>query len=123
MFKMSWTKESLTTHLANAETKSLVKFTAKWCGPCQRIHSELTQLVEAKKLEMIEIDVDNERELAEEWGMTSIPKMIVAIYGKQKEINGADVDGVARAIDELLLVHTSPENVTPIILASATINP
>lgn len=120
---MSWTKESLTTHLANVETKSLVKFTAKWCGPCQKIHFELTQLVEAKQLEMVEIDVDDERELAEQWGVTSIPKMIVAIYGKQKEINGADVDSVARAIDELLRVHTHPEKVTPVILASATIDP
>ena len=113
---MKWTTDSLVEHLKNPATKCLVKFTADWCGPCRRIHGQLQQLYEASELtEMIVIDIDEEQEIAQQMGVASIPQMIIAFNGRRKEIIGADMEQVERAIADL-------QQLTPLLGDQSDIN-
>ncbi len=55
----------------------IVDFYADWCGPCKMIAPVLEDLSKAyPQVQIIKVNVDNENELAKEYGIMSIP----AIY-------------------------------------------
>ncbi len=53
----------------------LVDFSAKWCGPCRMLEPILENI--AKKTNVIQIDVDEAPDLAAEYGVMSIPTLVV----------------------------------------------
>ena len=55
------------------------KFGAEWCGPCRMLKPVLEQLKEEfnGKATFIEYDVDNSPNEAQQYGVTSIPLVIV----------------------------------------------
>ena len=57
----------------------LVDFFATWCGPCKMIAPFLEQVSEtyAGKAVVVKIDVDEEPELAAQYGIESIPTVIL----------------------------------------------
>ena len=56
--------------------KVLVDFYADWCGPCQMLTPVLEELSkEHEELEIIKINTDNFMELAQEYGIMSIPAL------------------------------------------------
>ncbi len=63
----------------NQDQLVLVKFGAPWCGPCRMIDEELPKLAGGmgSDLEILRINVDNNPDLASEYGATSIPKMVL----------------------------------------------
>lgn len=70
-----------------SEIPVLVDFYADWCGPCKMmspILEELSQEFEGK-VKIVKINVDNNPELSSEYGVMSIPNMIIFENGKQKE--------------------------------------
>ena len=54
-----------------------MKFEAKWCGPCKMIDNWITINMPDLDVEKIDIDVDNNNELAASFGIRSIPAMII----------------------------------------------
>ncbi|MFW6217835.1 MAG: thioredoxin family protein [Verrucomicrobiota bacterium] len=60
----------------------LLYFTADWCGPCQLMQRETWPApavqTELKQYSLHQIDIDAQSELAEQWGVRSIPTFIVA---------------------------------------------
>ena len=52
----------------------LVDFYAEWCGPCKMIHGELEKIKD--KVEIIKVNVDENRELSKKYGVMSIPTLI-----------------------------------------------
>ncbi len=64
----------------NAATEAvLVDFWAEWCGPCKTIAPILEELAveQAGKLRIAKVDVDDNQGLARQYGVQSIPTMIV----------------------------------------------
>ena len=75
----------------NAELKSLMNsqdlivldFYADWCGPCQQLLPRLEQLEkENSDVTFVKVNVDQSRELAQDFGIRSIPTLVMISDGK-----------------------------------------
>ncbi len=70
----------------NNKGKILVDFYADWCGPCQMLGPIVEEISkEAKDFKVGKINVDDNEEIAREYGVMSIPCVIA--YSDGKEIN------------------------------------
>ncbi|PON52016.1 Thioredoxin [Parasponia andersonii] len=80
------TQESWLDHFQKGkDSKKLVvvDFTASWCGPCRFIAPILTDL--AKKwtdVTFLKVDVDELKEVAEEWKIDAMPTLLFLKEGK-----------------------------------------
>ncbi len=56
----------------------LVDFYATWCGPCKMMHPIIEEIgKENPNLKIIKIDVDQHEDLAREYGIMSIPTILL----------------------------------------------
>ncbi len=66
----------------------LVDFYATWCGPCKMMHPVIEEIHNCNQdLKIIKVDVDKHDELAREYGIMSIPTLILFKEGKMVEKN------------------------------------
>jgi thioredoxin 1 len=63
--------------------KSILKFTATWCGPCRMQEPILKQVDEETDINVFELDIDKNPVTPEKFGVKSIPTMIVFENGKE----------------------------------------
>lgn len=71
--------ETFDQEVIQSETPVLVDFWAEWCGPCHAVAPVLDKIAEerAGELKLVKVNIDEERELAEKYGIASIPTMIL----------------------------------------------
>jgi thioredoxin 1 len=56
----------------------LVDFWAEWCGPCHAIAPVLDQIAEERSdLRVVKLNIDEEPEIAQRYGVMSIPTLIL----------------------------------------------
>lgn len=61
----------------------LVDFFANWCGPCKMLAPVLSELASDRDgLKVVKIDVDANADLAREYGVMSIPTLVLFKSGK-----------------------------------------
>ena len=80
-------KEHLSQELASSSVV-LLDFYADWCGPCRMIApimEELQQDNMKKGVKILKVNVDEHQDLAEEFGVTTIPIVFFAQNGEIKE--------------------------------------
>lgn len=65
----------------------MVDFFATWCGPCRMAGPVIDELAREYKDKMVvgKVNVDEAKELAQEYGVMSIPTVIIFKDGKEAE--------------------------------------
>ena len=63
----------------------LIDFYANWCGPCKMLSPELEKI--SDEIEVVKINVDDHQDLAREYGVMSIPCVILIEDGKEIKRN------------------------------------
>ena len=65
----------------------LVDFYADWCGPCRAIAPIVEEIAAElnEKLKVVKLDVDQNQETAMQYGVQSIPTLLIFKDGKEVE--------------------------------------
>ena len=78
------TKDTYNKEVMNTEKKVLIDFCATWCGPCRMVAPVIEEIAEENPdVKVCKVDVDKEPELADAFGIQSIPTLVLI---KDKEI-------------------------------------
>ncbi len=78
------TNDTFKAAVASSSTPLLVDFWAPWCGPCKAIAPMLEELaVELDgKIQIAKVNIDDNNEVAAEFGIRAIPTMLLFKGGK-----------------------------------------
>ena len=77
------TKDNFQAEVLNADKTVLVDFWASWCGPCRLLSPVVDEIAaEHPELKVCKVNVDDEPELAGQFGVMSIPTLLVFKGGK-----------------------------------------
>jgi len=84
----------------------LIDFWAEWCGPCRTlgpIIEEINKDYEGKAI-IGKLDVDNNQKFAAEYGIRSIPTVLIFKNGEvvHRQVGVASKDTYTQEIDKLL---------------------
>ncbi len=81
---ISVSKDNFNKEVLESKTLVLADFNADWCGPCRMIRPILDSMAaEHDEYKIVSINIDDEDELALEYGVSSIPCLIVFKDGKE----------------------------------------
>ena len=76
-------KNNFQNEVLNSEKKVLLDFWAPWCGPCQMVVPIVVVIADERPdIKVGKINVDEEVELASQFGIMSIPSLVVIEKGK-----------------------------------------
>jgi thiol-disulfide isomerase/thioredoxin len=76
---------------------ALLKFTAKWCGPCQAVHPRFLEMARGSLVPCYHVDIEEDaRELALGFAVTKLPTFLRLKDGKEvARVVGANLESVA----------------------------
>lgn len=77
------TKENFEQEVLQSEKPVLLDFWASWCGPCRMLSPIVDEVAEERgDVKVGKVNVDEQPELAGEFGVMSIPTLLVFEQGK-----------------------------------------
>ena len=84
-------KSNFQSEVLNSDRKVLLDFWAPWCGPCRMVVPLVEEIAEERPdIKVGKVNVDEEAELASQFGVMSIPTLVVIENGKViKQATGA----------------------------------
>ena len=76
-------KNNFQNEVLNSEMPVLLDFWAPWCGPCRMVSPIVDEIAaERGDIKVGKVNVDEERELAGQFGVVSIPTLVVIKGGR-----------------------------------------
>ena len=83
------TSENFDREVLQADRLAVVDFWATWCGPCMMLSPVMEELDgEMTDVKFCKVNVDDDRDLAMEYGVQSIPMLL---FVKNGEIAGTSI--------------------------------
>lgn len=77
------TKENFQNEVLKSDKKVLLDFWADWCGPCMMLSPIVDEVSnEISNVKFGKVNVDEQGELAQAFGISSIPTLMVIENGK-----------------------------------------
>lgn len=84
-------KNNFNQEVLNSDKPVLMDFWAPWCGSCRMVVPLVEEIAkERSDIKVVKINVDEEQELAMQFGVMSIPTLVVMKNGKiANQVTGA----------------------------------
>ena len=77
------TKENFAEQVVNSKEPVLIDFWASWCGPCRMLSPIVDQIAEETSgVKVGKVNVDEQPDLARQFGVMSIPTLVLMKDGK-----------------------------------------
>ncbi len=85
--EITLTEANFESEVLKSDKPVLVDFWAEWCGPCKMLSPTIAQIAEenADKIKVGKVNVDDEGELAQKYGIVSIPTVILFKNGEEAQ--------------------------------------
>ena len=78
------TKENFQSEVLDAQGTVLIDFWADWCGPCRMLSPIVDEVAEQHSdVKVGKIDIDAQPDLANQYGVMSIPTLLVFKNGQK----------------------------------------
>jgi thioredoxin 1 len=88
------TEATFEQEVVASEKTVIVDFWADWCGPCHAVAPVLDRIADERDIKLVKVNIDQEQGLAQRFGITSIPMMILFENGEpQASVLGARPKG------------------------------
>lgn len=85
MTALKLTQDNFEQEVLKADKPVLVDFWAPWCGPCRMFSPTVDSVAEEREdIKVGKINIDENIELANQFGVASIPTLVLVQNGRKK---------------------------------------
>jgi thioredoxin 1 len=93
-------------NVLQADRPTLCKYSGTWCQPCLKLTPVLEAVAQdlAGKCSVVELDIDDSPEIAKQYGVRSIPTLILFANGKEvaRQVGSASKAAIVEMVGEAL---------------------
>lgn len=101
-----FTDANFNDEVLKSETPVLVDFYADWCGPCRLVSPIVDELAKTYegKITVGKVDVDANSKVAGDYGVMSIPTVILFVKGKEvaRQVGFGGKDAYVQMIEKII---------------------